>query len=135
MPELEKSVQIDTKAGLIYIAGYIVRNEVEEQEEAKFYYGEFGDYAAEINLRCLKIPNDNVCQWTIFSYILSNEIVSKVSRKSLCNVLMLMSQSFNFNMDRKHAISLSNIFLKNYVKLYAPRSSKVPQQGILKLSK
>ena len=49
LPELEKSVYLDTKAGLVYSAGYIVQNEVEEQEEAKFYYGEFGDYTAEIN--------------------------------------------------------------------------------------
>ena len=110
MPELEKSVQIDTKAGLVYIAGYIVRNEVEEQEEAKSYYGELGDYTPEINRGGLKIPNDNVCQRTIFSYISFNEIVSKVCRKSLCNLLMLISESFNFNMERKHAISLSNIF-------------------------
>ena len=54
-------MQIDTKAGLVYIAGYILRNEVEEQEEAKFYYGEFGDYTAEINRGGLKIPNGNVC--------------------------------------------------------------------------
>ena len=82
--------------------------EVEEQE-VKFYYGEFGDYTAEINHGSLKVPNDNACQWTIFSYILFNEIVSKVCRKSLCNVLMLISESFNFNMERKHAISFSNI--------------------------
>ena len=49
-----------------------------------------------------------------------------VCRKSICNVLMLISKSFNFNIERKHAISLSYIFLKNYVKLYAPRSSKEP---------
>ena len=59
-----------------------MRNEVEEQEEARFYYGEFGDFTAEINRGGLKIPNGNVCQWTIFSYILFNEIVSKVYQKS-----------------------------------------------------
>ena len=77
----------------LQVAGNIVHNEVEEQEEAKFYYGEFGDYTAEINCGGLKIPNDNVCQWTIFCYRLFNEIICKVCRKSLCNVLMLISQS------------------------------------------
>ena len=93
-----------------------MHNEVEEQGEAKFYYGESCDYTAEINCGGLKIPNDNVCQWTIFSYILFNEIVCKVCRKSLCNVL------FHFQ-----------AFFKKTVHLYAPRSSKEPQQKILEL--
>ena len=69
-----------------------------------------------------------------FSLILFHKIVSKVCQKSLYNVLMLISESFNFNMERKHATSLSNIFKKNYVHLYGQRSSKEPQQKNLKLS-
>ena len=47
-------MQIGTKVGLVYIAGYIVRK-VEKQEEAKLCYGEFGDYIAEINHGGLKM--------------------------------------------------------------------------------
>ena len=75
-----------------------------------------------------------MCQWSIFSYIVFHEIVNKVCRKSLCNVLMLLSEFYELNMDKKHGNILANILLKNHVNLYSPRSAKEPKQNILKLS-
>ena len=77
LPELENNLPRDVKAGLVYIAGYVVRND-EDTPGTQYYYSEYGDYTAEINRGGLKIPADNVCQWSIFSYIVFHEIVNKV---------------------------------------------------------
>ena len=110
LPELENNLPRDVKAGLVYIAGYVVRID-EDTPGTQYYYSEYGDYTAEINRGGLKIPADNVCQWSIFSYIVFHEIVNKVCRKSLCNVLMLLSEFYELNMDKKHGNILANILL------------------------
>ena len=65
----------------------------------------------------------------MFCKVANNTFIS-----SLCNLMMLISESYQLNMNRKHGVILSNMFLKNHCSLYSPRSEKEPKQKILKLS-
>ena len=78
---------------LVYIAGYICRND-NESDDTKWYFEKFDSFTESINRGGLPIPNDNVCQFCIFSYIIFHEVVNKVCRNSLCNILMLVSDIF-----------------------------------------
>ena len=127
LPNLEESVETDVKAALVYIAGYITR-ECCNIEGTYDYYSEFGDYIKEINRGGLMIPVDNASQWTIFSYILFHKVADFVCRTSLCNILMSISEFYDFNMGKYHGKTLSNILLKNHVTRHTPRSSKEPKQ-------
>ena len=131
LPELENKLQNDVKAALVYVAGYVVKNDVTESAGTNFYFMEYGDYTAELNRGGLTIPKDNICQWTFFSYIIFHDIVNKICRKSLCNVLMLISEYYSLNMEKKHGMKLANILLKNHTKLYSPRCSKEAKQKVL----
>ena len=65
LPELEESLPTDIKMSLVYIAGYICRND-NESDDTKLYFEKFGSFTESINRGGLHIPNDNVCQFCIF---------------------------------------------------------------------
>ena len=83
----------------VYIAGYICRND-NESDDTKLYFKKFGSFTESINRGGLHIPNDNVCQFCIFSDIIFHEVVNKVCRNSLCNILMLVSDIYSLNMEK-----------------------------------
>ena len=138
LPELEQSLQLQTKLSLIYIAGFITRKDNDltnsNIETTRFYYEEYGKLLDGVNSGGLNIPTDCCCQWTFFSFILFNTIKSKVCKISLCNVFMAISEYYSFNMSRKHGNILANILLKNYCLDSTPRSNKEPAVKVLKLS-
>ena len=132
LPELENILSIYVKMSLIYIAGYVARND-EDSDDSYFYYEKFRYFTDEINRGGLNVPGDFVCQWVIYCYIMFCEVADNTCISSLCNLMMLISESYQLNMNRKYGVILSNIFLKNYCSLYSPRSQKEPKQKILKL--
>ena len=137
--ELEKSLTLDTKMALLYIAGYVTRKDTEVSESGMldvttFYSQKYGSYTNELDRGQLNIPDDCASQWTFFSYIVFLIIKEKVCRKSLMQVLMMISDHYNFGMLSVHARILSNVLLNNYCSDSTPRSSKEAGQKVLKLS-
>ena len=114
---------------LIYIAGYVVRND-EDSDDSYFYYEKFRYFTDEINCGGLTVPGDFVCQWVIYRYIMFCEVADNTCISSLCNLRILILESYQLNMNRKHGVILLKIFLKNYCSLYSPRSEKEPKQKI-----
>ena len=105
LPILEKKISVDTIAALIYIAGYVIRKE-EQTEDTYFLYEKYGGYTNELNRGGLTKPGDSVSQWVIYSYIIFHTVAAHSCRKYLCNVLMVVSELYNLNMDRFHAVTL-----------------------------
>ena len=131
--QLENSLEYETKNALVYIAGYISRKDDEECEDTQYYYKQYGSFTDELNRGKLKLPGDSICQWTFFSYVIFHMVAGETCRKSLSNLLMLISELHNFNLTRRHASIMSNILFNNHCHLYSPRSEKEPKQKILKL--
>nr|XP_047131967.1 uncharacterized protein LOC124811009 [Hydra vulgaris] len=139
LPTLGKSITAQSKMSLVYIAGYVsckddLLNENELSTRTMFYFEKFGQYLKSVDRGGLKVPFDNTVQWVFFSFVLFNSIKDKVCRTSLCNIFMLISDHYSFDMERHHGNILSNIFIKNHCKLSTPRSNKEPSLKILKLS-
>ena len=88
--------------------------------------------AEESNI--VKMANDSICQWVFFSNILFHEIMNSVCCRSLCNALMVISDIYTLNIDRKHGRILSNILLNNYSHMFTLRPSKECKKKVLKLS-
>ena len=99
-----------------------------------FLFEKYGCYLNDLNRGGLTKPGDSVSQWVIYSYIVFHTVAEHTCRKSLCNVLMVVSELYSLNMDRKHAFTLPNILFKNHCNLHNPTSGKEPKQKILKLS-
>ena len=133
LSQLEETLDNDTKAALVYIAGYIVRND-RESNDTNDYHKNFGSFTDILNRGGLSIPGDSACQWTFFSYIMFKVVVDHVCRKSLANVLLIISELHSLNMEKRHAYALANTFFNNHCHLYTPRSGEEPKQKILKLS-
>ena len=106
LPELESSLPVDTIMTLVYIAGYVVRN---DDPHTYFYFEKYGSFTNEMNRGSLTIPGDSACQWVIYSYVMFHQVVDYSCRTSLCNVLIVVSELYKFNMNRSHAFILSNI--------------------------
>ena len=132
LTQLEETLDMNTKMALVYIAGYIVRND-NEIDDSHEYYEKYGSFTDNLNRGGLSIPGDSACQWTFFSYIIFKIVADHVCRKSLSNILVLISEMHMFNMNRSHSYALANTFFNNYCHLYTPRSAKEPKQKILKL--
>ena len=137
--ELENSVTDENKSVLVYIAGYVTRkddelDEIELLDHTTDYYEKYGDYTKSLDRGGLNIPGDCPCQWAIFCFILFNAVKSKVCRTSFSNITMMVSEYYNFNMDRRHGNILSNIFLNNFCSSMTPRSAKESNLKVLKLS-
>ena len=128
---------------LCHIAGYVTRHdaersEVELLEITTFYHQKYGDFTDALDRGGLNIPSDTACQWTFFCYIMFNAVKKDVCRTSLSNLFMLTSQMHNFNMQRNHALILSNVFFKDKKSVKSvkntPRSTKETKQKVIKLS-
>ena len=135
LPELESSVPEDTKTVLIYIT----RNDLGSSEEkllneTTYYHQKYGQYLDAMDRGGLNIPTDNTCQWSIFCFLRFNAVKEKVWRKSFCNLRMMASEYYDFEMEKRHGVILSNILLKNLAKVTSPRLSKEPAFKMLKLS-
>ena len=75
LPELESSVTEDTKMVLVYLPGYITRNDSGSSEGkllngTNFYHQKYGQYLDVMYTGGLNITTDNTCQWSIFCFIL-----------------------------------------------------------------
>ena len=133
--DLLPQLQIQTKETLVYIAGYVSRND-ENADDSFSYYKLYGSYLSSLNRGGLKIPGDDMCEWLFLSYILFVNIdVSKACQISLSSMLMDISESNHFEtIEKKHSQIVSNIFFKNYCCLQTPSSDKEPKVKLLKLS-
>ena len=124
---------------LVYIAGYITRNDSGSSEEkllneTTFYHQIYEQYLDAMDRGGFNIPTNDTCQWSIFCFILFNAVKEKVFRKSFCKLCMMVSEYYDFDMEKRHGTMLSNILLKNLAKVTSPRLGKEAALKILKLS-
>ena len=122
LPKFADRMSEDTKMALIYIAGYIVRKDY--IEDTFKYHQKYGAFVNDLNRGGLTIPGDSACQWSLSCYVMFREVANYTCRKSLCNILMIISEFYGFNMERKRGMIMSNILFNNHSHLYTPRSSK-----------
>ena len=125
LPESESSVPEDTKMVLVYMAGYITRNDSGSSEEkllneTTFCHRKYGQYLDAMDRGELNIPTDDTRQRSIFCFILFNAVKEKICRKSFCNLRMMVSEYCDFDMEKLHGIILWNILLKNLAKVPSP---------------
>ena len=111
MPELEDKLSTDVKSTLVYIAGYVARKD-DSDFGTYTYFEKYGLYTATLDRGGLSIPNDTICQWVYFSYILFSFVAQDVCRISLCDILMDISHAYNFGIEERERIVLANIFVE-----------------------
>ena len=138
--ELESSITLDTKMSLVYIAGYVTRNDevLDENDlldETMFYTDKYGEVLKELDRGGLKFPTDTARQWTFFCFSMFQSVKNKVCKKSLADIFMLIAEHHDMKSIRRcHAIILSNIFINNFCKVENPKSTKESSVKVLKLS-
>ena len=94
-----------------------------EIHDIYFYYEIYGNYLMDVNHAGLKIPGDTICQFTIYSYIIFHEVADLSGCSSFCNILILISEMYDFDINRNHGVILSNI-IKNYCNMYSEGLAK-----------
>ena len=139
LEQLEESLPDETKAVLVYIAGYITRKDPEVDEVSllgltSFYFQKFGGYTDSLDRGGLNVPSDRACQWTIFCFILFNVVKEKVCRQSFSRMAMTLSDIYELKMEKRHARIVSNILLNNYCRSTTPSSTIESALKRLKLS-
>ena len=92
-PALCDLLTVDIKMSLVYIVGYIIRED-ENPDDTFYFYEAYGNFVKDINRGGLTIPGDKVCKWATYYYILFYEVYNDTYRSSLCNLLMKLSKFF-----------------------------------------
>ena len=70
LENLESSLSNEIKMALVYIAGYITRNDYQPSEcEANFYYEKYGKYTNSTDRRKLKVSSDHTCRCLFFLFL------------------------------------------------------------------
>lgn len=133
LPLIEPNLSKDVKMSLVYIAGYVVRQDQEIAEDTFNIYSLYGSYLSDLNRGLLKIPGDSVCQWSFFCYIVFHEVVDHTCVASLASIFQMISDLYSLRVSSRHCRILSNIFFNNYCHFISPRSDKEPRRKILKL--
>ena len=139
LPQLELSVSEENVMALVYISGYVTRNDSELSEidlldSTTIYNEKYGQYLRSADRGGLNVPLDNAVQWAIFSFIMFNIVKVKTYQKSLTNLFVLVSNYYEFGMKEHHGRILANIFFNNLCKSITPKSGKEPALKVLKLS-
>ena len=112
LPDLKRKLPPDIFIILFYVAGYVGRSN-DEIHDAYFYYEIYGNYLKVMNPGGAKIFGDIICQLAIYSYIIFHEASKLYCCSTFCNILMLISEMFGFDIKRHHGMILSNIMFKN----------------------
>ena len=64
----EKDLSFESLAGIVYIAGYVIRRDP-LTEDTSDYYEIKGLFLKQINRGGLRIPGDLECSWTMYCYV------------------------------------------------------------------
>ena len=79
--ELENSIPRETMLSLVYMAGYIERNneEGDDEDDTTFYYQKYPEYFDALNRGELKVPTDQIVQCGgVLLYVLHSALGSSV---------------------------------------------------------
>lgn len=98
------------------------------------YYEKYVSFTQSVDCGGLIVPSDNACQWTIFCFTIFALVKDKVCGRCHSIILLLVSETYSFQMLKKHALRLSNIYFKIYSNQCSPSSTEKPKQKTLKLS-
>ena len=130
IPDLEGWVDDVAKTNLVHIAGYVVRklNIADSGKDTFSYYEKYGDYTALLDHGGLRIPEDSVCQWTFFSYIMFQLVKTKVCRTSLTTIFLQISDAYNFKLQESCCRILVNLFINKFCKESTPLLRKEAKQ-------
>ena len=90
--ELEESILTETFYALVYIAGYIKKNEKPADEYTTFYFENFGRSIDALNTGGLTIPTDSIVQWKIFCFIFLCQLYSPMCRNFYIRYFMLVTK-------------------------------------------
>ena len=95
LPKLEENVAEETKMALVHVAGYVTRNDDVTDDDLfevdMKYYRKYGAFTQSIYHGGLNLPSDTGCQWTFYSFIMSNAAKYRVCRTSLSKLCMMIS--------------------------------------------
>ena len=137
LDKLEESVPRETMLSLIYIAGYIERNNEHEDDDTKIYYQKYPDYFDAINRGSLKVPRDSIVQWLVFSYVFFTQLMDRpceICLKFLTRNFSFIAEKHGFTITEQKCRMLGNILLKKFASMMTPNSSKEAKLKELKLN-
>ena len=134
LPELEDTIPEETKKAIVYVAGYITRKDIEDDLDTYLYYERYGNYTCNLSRGGLKTPQDKAYHWAMFGAALFSLLKSNVCRTSFVKLLLKVSEAYEFDMQKFHCTTYSNILFNNFCKLTNPKSSKESDLKIIKLS-
>ena len=131
LPTLAIYVKDEIKNNLVYIAGYITRKVDASVEDSFMFFEKYGSYTECLSRGGLKIPGDSTCEWSVFWFIMFDEIKNKICRNSLIKVFQDIADHFEFCVQTSHCRILANTFINLYCRksTHSPLAQRKPAKN------
>ena len=130
--EFENLLPMGTEMTVVYISGYVTSHEDHSPEDTFMYYEKYGHYLSDMNHGSSKTPHDSVWEWVMYGYVMFHEVVVTY-RKSLCKVLVNISECYNLKIEVACCYFCKHVVQKLPTFVFV-KSTKEPKQKMLKLS-
>ena len=133
LPSLAIYVKDEIKSNLFYIAGYITNKVGASVEDSFMFKKKYGSYTKRLSRGGLMKPGDSTCEWSVFCFIMFDEIKIKICRNCPMKVFQDIADHFVCRpvIAEFWQIHSSICIVEN---LLTPLSRKESQQKIIKLS-
>ena len=135
LPEMQPSVSVGSMMGLVYIEGYIIGKDEngDDADDSYYYYNKYGFFTHNLNSIGIHLPGDTVCQWVVYGYIMSNEVVNDYCKKLWCRIFSNIFDLYDLQIKNTYLPEFANILFNDYCSLFSPKATQEPRQNILKL--
>ena len=112
---LESMVQENNNLVIVYMAGYVTRNDSVSSRRKllnriTFYHQKFREYLGVMFRGRLNMLIDDSCKWSKLCFKIFNAVKDKVRRKSFCDLCMMDSEHYDFKMKKRHMLMQSKYF-------------------------
>ena len=127
--ELENSIPRETMLSLVYMAGYIERNneEGDDEDDTTFYYQKYPEYFDALNRGELKVPTDQIVQWAVFCYVFFTQLLARpcdICLNFLIKQFSIIATTHDFSVSVQKCRMFGNILMKKFAVKMTPNSSK-----------
>ena len=103
--QLEETLPYEVKSTLLYVAGYVTRNDESNANDIFNYAEQFTRFTLDLDRGGLNIPSDGICEWVCFCYVIS------YSYNSLCDIFLDNAERFMFEVEKSMEASYQIYYL------------------------
>ena len=92
LSQLEDTLPYDVESTLVYIAGFVTREDESNANDELDYVKQFGRFTLGLDRGGLNIPGGSICKWVCFCCIIIYSVVKDVCRNTFGDIFWTLQR-------------------------------------------